>query len=52
MAAARRADLPKNVLKLIDEAKKYAEGRAVRLEVRTKADLAHVATIAACKMDC
>jgi hypothetical protein len=32
--AAQDIGLPKDVLSLIDEAKKYAEGRAVRLEIR------------------
>jgi hypothetical protein len=48
--AARRSDLPDTVLSLIDQAKKYAEGRAIRLEVRSKKDLESVKTLADIKM--
>jgi hypothetical protein len=48
--AARDSDLPKSVLTIIDGAKKYAEGRAVRLEVRNKKDCDVVKTLAAAKM--
>lgn len=36
--AAQAAGLPRAVLRVIRDAKKYAEGRAVRLEVRNKLD--------------
>lgn len=49
-AEARRAKLPKDVLKAIDEAPVYAEGRGFRLEVRKKQDLAAMKTLAAIKM--
>jgi hypothetical protein len=48
--AARVSGLPKTVLSLIADAKKYAEGRAVRVEVRNKKDLASAKAIAAIKM--
>ena len=48
--AARSSGLPKSVLSVIAEAKKYAEGRAVRLEIRTKKDLESVKRLAAIKM--
>ena len=48
--AAHESGLPESVLRLIDEAPKYAEGRGVRLEVRTKADVRAVLGIAAIKM--
>ena len=35
--AAHESDLPISVLKVIESAKKYAEGRGVRLEVRSAA---------------
>jgi hypothetical protein len=38
------------VLKVIDEAPKYAEGRGVRLEIRNKKDLEAVKELAAIKM--
>jgi hypothetical protein len=37
-------------LEIIDEAPKYAEGRGVRIEVRTKKDLEAVKQLAAVKM--
>lgn len=48
--AARNAILPKAVLKAIDEAPVYAEGRGFRLKVRTGKDLAAMKTLAAVKM--
>lgn len=50
VAAARDSDLPQDILKHIDESQKYAEGRAVRLEVRSSEDLDSIAGIAAIKM--
>jgi hypothetical protein len=47
---ARKAKLPKPVLKAIDEAPVYAEGRGFRLEVRKAKDLAVMKTLAAIKM--
>lgn len=48
--AARKAKLPKAVLKAIDEAPVYAEGRGFRFDVRTARDVAAVKTLAAVKM--
>jgi len=48
--AAHEARLAAPVLALIDAATKYAEGRGVRIEVRTKKDLAGVEKLAAVKM--
>ncbi len=48
--AAHASDLPEGVLSLIDSAKKYAEGRAARLEVRYKKDLDAVKTLTVIKM--
>ena len=48
--AAHESDLPDAVLTLIDGARKYAEGRGVRIEVRTKKDLDSTKTLAAIKM--
>jgi hypothetical protein len=47
--AARGAGLPASVLELIEAAPKYAEGRGVRIPVRTKRDLASVRSLAAIK---
>jgi hypothetical protein len=48
--AAHAAGLPASVLECIDNAPKYAEGRGVRFEVRTKKDLEAVRQVAAIKM--
>jgi hypothetical protein len=48
--AARRARLPKAVLREIDEAPVYAEGRGFRLEVKTAKDVETMKTLAAIKM--
>lgn len=48
--AAHEDDLPLSVLKVIDSAKKYAEGRGVRLEVRNRRDVRNVEKLAAIKM--
>ena len=50
IAAARASELPKRVLKLIAGAKKYAEGTAVRIEVRGTEDLAVVKKLAEIKL--
>ena len=42
--------LPVNVLKLVREAKRYAEGTAVRIEVRSVKDLEAVKKLAAVKL--
>lgn len=47
---ARKAKLPKAVLKAIDKAPVYAEGRGFRLEVRAAKDIEAVKTLAAVKM--
>jgi hypothetical protein len=51
LAAARKSKLPKSVFKIIDEAKRYAEGTAVRLEVHEPEDVAVVRTLAKIKID-
>jgi hypothetical protein len=48
--AAHESDLPASVLKIIDEAPKYAEGRGVRLEIRTAEDVRSSLKIAEIKM--
>ena len=48
--AAHDSRLPDSVLTVIDEAPKYAEGRGVRLEVRTAQDVRNVEKLAAIKM--
>ncbi len=48
--AAHESDLPPAVLAVIDGAKKYAEGRAVRLEVRSAEDVHNGEKLAVIKM--
>lgn len=49
VAAARASKLPATVLKAIESAPKYAEGRGVRLEVRLVREVAPLATLAEIK---
>lgn len=49
-SAARAAGLPAAVLALLDAAPKYAEGRGLRVPVRTRTDVAAVRKLAAAKM--
>jgi len=48
--AARRGKLPKAVLKEIEQAPVYAEGRGFRLEVKKARDVETMKTLAAIKM--
>ncbi len=48
--AAHAIPLDESVLALIDEAPRYAEGRGVRIEVRTKKDIETVKRLAVVKM--
>jgi Protein of unknown function (DUF3788) len=48
--AARQCRLPKAVIKIIDEAPRYAEGTGVRLEITARKDLAAVKTLAEVKL--
>jgi len=48
--AVHESDLPVSVLEVVDNAKKYAEGRGVRLEVRTAEDVRNLEKLAVIKM--
>jgi hypothetical protein len=50
VSAAHESDLPALVLEAIDSARKYAEGRGVRLEVREPGDLGAIVKLATIKM--
>ncbi len=50
VAAAGQSGLPKSVLKLLDEATRYAEGTGVRLIVRGAKDLPAIRKLAAIKL--
>lgn len=47
---AHDSGLPASILKTIDDAPRYAEGRGVRFETRSRQDLRNMAKIAALKM--
>ena len=51
VAAARASDLPPRILKIIAEAKRYAEGTAVRIEVKTPEDLEIVKKLVKIKIE-
>lgn len=51
VAAAQQSGLPPSVLTVIETARKYAEGRAVRLEVHTSEDVGDALKVAAVKMN-
>lgn len=48
--AAHESNVPAAVLQIIDSAKKYAEGRGIRLEVKSASDVRTVEKIAIIKM--
>ncbi len=50
VAATRTSSLPKPVLKLIDEAPRYAEGTGLRLLVKTEKDLPAIRKLALIKL--
>lgn len=49
--AARQSRLPQAVARLINEAKRYAEGTAVRIEVKAAKDVAVVKKLAVIKLE-
>lgn len=51
IAAAQQGKLPARVLKIIAEAKRYAEGTAVRIEVQNPGDVATVKMLAKIKLE-
>ncbi|MBZ5525429.1 MAG: DUF3788 domain-containing protein [Acidobacteriia bacterium] len=48
--AARQSRLPARVIEIIDEAKRYAEGTAVRIDVKSARDITVVKKLAAIKL--
>ena len=48
--AALQSDLPKNVIKLIEDAPRYAEGTGVRLDVKESKDLATIRKLVEVKL--
>ena len=50
VTAARSGKLPPKILKVIADSKRYAEGTAVRFEVRSRAEVVAAANLAAIKL--
>lgn len=50
IAAARKSRLPRRAVKIIEEARRYAEGTAVRVPVTTRADIAVVKKLVNAKL--
>lgn len=50
METARRTDFPRSAVQIITNAKRYAEGTAIRIEVRTVADIDVVKKLTAIKL--
>jgi len=50
VAKVRESKLPKAILKQIEEARVYAEGRGIRLDCKKASDIEHVKTLLAIKM--
>lgn len=50
VAAARQSNLPPGVIKIISEAKRYAEGTGVRIEMKKPKDIEVVKQLAAIKL--
>ena len=50
VAAARQSDLASGVIKIINEAKRYAEGTAVRIEIKQAKDIKTVIKLAGIKL--
>ena len=48
--AAHKSNLPNSIMTIIDNAKKYAEGRGIRLEVSSARDVRNIEKLAAIKM--
>jgi len=51
VAAAHQCDLPKSVMKAIDDAPRYAEGTGVRLLVKAQKNLSGIRKLAAIKLE-
>jgi Protein of unknown function (DUF3788) len=49
--AARESGLPQRAIKIINEARRYAEGTAVRIDVTSSEDVGIVKKLAAIKLD-
>lgn len=50
VAKARESKLPKTILKQLEEARVYAEGRGIRVDCKRASDVEHVKVLLAIKM--
>jgi hypothetical protein len=50
MQAARQSGLPQNVIKIINEARRYAEGTGIRIEMKKPKDIEIAKKLAAIKL--
>jgi hypothetical protein len=48
--AARQSGLPQSVIKIIDEARRYAEGTGIRIEMKKPRDIKIAKQLAAIKL--
>ena len=51
VSAVEDSDLPSNLIQELKRAKRYAEGRGLRLEVKKKTDVKNIFTLAAIKVN-
>jgi hypothetical protein len=51
VAAAQKSNLPSHVLRIVNGAKRYAEGTAIRIEVRAAEDVDVVKTLVKIKLE-
>ena len=50
VSAVEESDLPARMVQELKSAKRYVEGRGLRLEIKKKADIKHVITLAGIKI--
>ena len=50
VAAARQSDLPQGIIKIINEARRYAEGTGVRIEIKKPKDIEIAKKLVAIKL--
>ena len=50
VAATKRSTLPKSILDMINSARKYAEGRGIRIEVKRTEDIENIKRLTEIKM--
>lgn len=51
VAAAEKSDLPKDIIKTLKEARKYAEGRGLKIEVKSMVDVENIKKLLTIKVN-